>query len=320
MVRFGILGTAHIARAFCGEPLRNASLTAIGSRDRSKARAFAEQYTIPLAFGSYEEVINSPHVDAVYIPLPQHLHAEYTIRAARAGKHVLVEKPGALTAAEAQDMDQACKENGVMLMEGFMYRFKQIHARVRDIINGGEIGDLRWIDFNWCFNIRALERSAFRLQRDAGGGVLYDLAIYGIDFLRFLFNEDPVLHHAVMKMSPGESVEMFSHSCWKVQDAFAAVTVGYLNDANAYTISGETGSLYVPGSLSGRKVENVIQVHLLRGDERREERFAPENPYTKELEYFSECIETSTEPVPGGQSMVRNLKLLEQVQRLQVSC
>jgi xylose dehydrogenase (NAD/NADP) len=202
-------------------------------------------------------------------------------------------------------------------MEGFMYRFKHIHGRVRDIVRDGEIGEIRYVDFNWCFNIRALVRSAFRLRRDFGGGVLYDLAIYGIDFLRYLFDEDPVLLQAMMKKGEGDEVEMFSHSCWVVGGTYATVTAGYVNDANAYTISGERGSLYVPGSVSGRKIENVIQVHLLEQDRRREERFAPENAYVKELEYFARCIEENSPPVADGRNMIANLRLLEEVQRRQ---
>jgi len=119
VIRIGILGTASIARLFFGAPLSRAAIVAVASRDAGRAQEFARHYHIPRSYGTYEELLADPGIDAVYIPLPQHLHHLYTIRAAEAGKHVLVEKPAAVSSAEIEQMISACCASRVLLMEGF---------------------------------------------------------------------------------------------------------------------------------------------------------------------------------------------------------
>ena len=313
MVRVGILGTARIARAFFGRGLQNAVISAIASRDKSKADAFGAEFEIPRRYGSYEVLLRDPEVDAVYIPLPQHLHCEYTIKAARAGKHVLVEKPAALNVAEVKSMLSSCRENGVFLMEAFMYRFKRIQQRAKEIINSGQIGRVTYIDFNWCFHIGTLARSAFRMDRQTGGGALFDLGIYGIDFIRFIMDAEPQLLSAHVYREPPGGVDVFSHVIFKIGDATAVVTAAFNTDANYYAICGEKGSLYARAALAGRWTENVLHMHLLGDDQFLEERFPPENPYTSELEYFALCIEEKRKPFPDGENSLKNIGMLEEV-------
>ena len=313
MVRVGILGTARIARAFFGRALQNAVFTAVASRDKARADAFGAEFGIHRRYGSYEDLLRDPEVDAVYIPLPQHLHCEYTIKAARAGKHVLAEKPLALNVPEVESMVSACRENGVFLMEAFMYRFKRIQHRVKDIISSGRIGTVTYIDFNWCFHIRTLTRSAFRMDRRTGGGALYDLGIYGIDFIRFITGAEPQLLSAHLHREPPDGVDLFSHAVFRIGDATAAVTAAFNTDANYYAVCGEKGSLYARAGLAGRWMENVLHMHLLWDDQSLEERFPPENPYISELEYFARCIEEKQRPFPDGENSLRNIGILEEV-------
>ncbi|MGD0476411.1 MAG: Gfo/Idh/MocA family oxidoreductase, partial [Candidatus Velthaea sp.] len=144
-LRWGVLGTAQIGRAYVIPALigsANGRVTAIASRERSHATAAAAEFGIPHAHGSYDALLADPDVDAVYIPLPNALHAEWTIRAAEAGKHVLCEKPFAATADEALRMTEACRTHGVALMEAVMYRFHPQHVRVRELIASGAIGEV----------------------------------------------------------------------------------------------------------------------------------------------------------------------------------
>jgi xylose dehydrogenase (NAD/NADP) len=313
MIRFGILGTAGIAQRFLVAEPTGARITAVASRNRNRAESFSRKYGIPRFFDSYDALLDDPAIDAVYIPLPQHLHARYVIRSAQAGKHILVEKPAALTVDEATSMKKACADNGVLCMEAFMYRFKSLHRRIREIVRGGEIGVIRYINFNWCFNIHELDRSPFRLKKELGGGALYDLGIYGIDFLRFLTGLEPVVHAAFLRREHHDGVDMFVHAALTVGDIFATVTAGFDNDANAYTISGERGSVHVPGSLSGRAVENTLQAHFLGGDRRSEETFPPENPYIAELGYFAECIQQHRQPEADLNNSISNLRVVEKI-------
>ena len=313
MIRFGVLGTARIARRFLGKALKNATIVAVASREQRRADAFAGEFKVPRAYGSYDRLLLDPEIDAVYIPLPQHLHCEYTVKAARAGKHILVEKPSALTVAELQKMMAACKEHGVLFMEAFMYRFMPIHQRVKELVASGLLGKVRYLDFNWCFNVKKLIRSPYRLDKSAGGGALYDLGIYGVEFLRFITGGSPSLLSAYTSYADAGGVDLFTHASFQIGEVFGAITCGYTSDANYYSISGELGSLVVPGSVSGQYAEKVIQVHLHEGDARYEERFPPVNPYTMEMEYFSECIEGGRTPIMDGENSLRDLELLEEI-------
>ena len=313
MIRVGILGTASIARLFFGGPLHHASILGIASRDPVRAGEFAKHYGIPQTFPTYEALIGDNNIDAVYIPLPQHLHCEYTVKAAEAGKHVLVEKPAALSTAEIQRMAEACRLHNVVLMEGFMYRFKSIHHRVRSLVQDGTLGAVRYLDFSWSFNIGKLVRSQFRLDRFAGGGALNDLGIYGLDFLHFLGLPDPSLVHASILRDDPAGVDMFTHMVWQTGPALASITCGFNCDANYYMVCGELGSVIVPGSLSGRIRENTLRLHMLYHDHHTDEVFPAENPYLKELDHFAVCIETGREPETGGDNALRNLRLIEMV-------
>lgn len=313
MIRFGILGTARIARAFFGVPLVDAKIDAIASRELTKAAAFAREFNIPRSYGSYEELLADRAIDAVYIPLPQHLHCEYVVKAATAGKHVLVEKPAALTVKEIEKMLDASRRHNILMMEGFMYRFKSIQRRVRELVDAGHIGEITYIDFNWCFNIRNLVRSAFRLDRSLGGGAMYDLGIYGLDYLRWLTEREPRLIHATIRRDSPDGVDMFAHLEYEVDSTMATVTAAFTTDANYCAIGGEKGSLHARAPLSGRSVENVLQIHMLDVDSLNEERFPPENPFAAELEYFARCIERNEQPVCNGENSLSNLMLLEDV-------
>ena len=311
MIRVGMLGTARIARAFLGTPLRNAEIVAIASREKARADSFAKEFNLPKSYGSYQELIDDPSIDAVYIPLPQHLHCEFVLKAAHAGKHVLVEKPAALSMHELEEMESACTKQHVLYMEAFMYRFKQIHLRVKELVDSGVIGEIRHVDFNWSINIGKLLRSDFRLDPERGGGALYDLGVYGADFLQFLIGTPVEILSSFIQKSNTNGVDLFSHTFCKAGGVLSTVMCGFTLDANHYSIGGETGSIYVPGSLSGRQVTNKLFMHLLVDDERKEEVFAPENPYTKELEYFADCISQKKTPVPGFIESRSVMKFLE---------
>jgi predicted dehydrogenase len=191
-LRWGILSTATIARTKVIPGMRgagNCEVVAIASRDRALAMSVAEQLEIPVAHGSYEALLADPDVDAVYIPLPNHLHAEWTIAAARAGKHVLCEKPLALTAAEAERMVAACDAAGMALMEGFMYRHHPSWVAACELVASGRIGELKAVQsFFGYFNP---DPANIRNIFDAGGGALYDIGSYCVNLSRMLFGAEP---------------------------------------------------------------------------------------------------------------------------------
>ena len=192
-VRWGVLSTANIGRKAVGPAIqasRNGTLHAVASRTIEGARAYAGELNVPVVFGSYPELIDATDIDALYIPLPNGLHREWTLLALAAGKHVLCEKPLALDAAEAREMAAAAADAGLLLMEAFMYRFHpRIEALMRHVRSGG-LGSLRAIQS--AFTFRLTRPDNIRLDPGLGGGALMDVGCYCVNVSRTLVGSEPV--------------------------------------------------------------------------------------------------------------------------------
>jgi predicted dehydrogenase len=189
-IRWGILSTANIGMekvtpAIMASP--HSEVVAIASRDVEKARAAAAKLGIPRAYGSYEELFADPEIDAIYNPLPNHLHVPMTLAAAKAGKHVLCEKPIALSAAEAEQLRQVPSNR--IVLEAFMIRFHPQWLRAREIIRSGELGEVRAI--NAVFTYFNNDPANVRNQSDIGGGGIMDIGCYPVTTGRFLFEAEP---------------------------------------------------------------------------------------------------------------------------------
>ncbi len=225
VLRWGILSTADIAVKKVIPGMRTASrceVLAIASRDSGRAETAARELGIPRAYGSYEELLADPDIDAVYVPLPNHLHAAWTIAAARAGKHVLCEKPLSLTAAEAQEMVDACRASGVVLVEAFMYRLHPSWVAVRDLVASGRIGRLQAVQ-SW-FSYFLDDPSNIRNIRDFGGGALYDIGCYSVNLSRMLFGDEPVSVAASIVRDPASGVDILTSGILTFPAGTAAFT------------------------------------------------------------------------------------------------
>ena len=191
-LRFGVLGCASIAvRKMIPAIARSqrCEVVAIASRDADRASAAATDLGIARHHGSYDELLADPDVEAVYIPLPNHLHAAWTLRAAEAGKHVLCEKPLALDTTEAAGIIEGCRRAGVVLMEAFMYRVHPLWTRTHELVSAGAIGELRAIQA--FFSYRNLDPENIRNIAKYGGGALMDIGCYPINVARWLFADEP---------------------------------------------------------------------------------------------------------------------------------
>lgn len=191
-VRWGVLSTAKIGiekviPALVGSRLSQA--TAIASRDPDRAAEIAEGLGIDKSYGSYADLLADPDIEAVYIPLPNHMHLEWTLAAAAAGKHVLCEKPLAMTSQDARTMGEACDRAGVLLMEAFMYRLHPLWAELKRMVDEGSIGELRAIQT--VFSYFNDDPKNIRNIPEVGGGALYDIGCYAINASRFLFGAEP---------------------------------------------------------------------------------------------------------------------------------
>ena len=193
IIRWGILSTANIGQKAMIPALKESSLAeviAISSRSAETARSCADELGIPRAYEGYQTLLEDPDIDAVYNPLPNHLHKEWSIRAAEAGKHILCEKPLALNATECHEMISAARANGVQLMEAFMYRYHPRIQAAKKMVQSGEIGALKTIES--AFSFRLTNPDNIRLQPDMGGGALMDVGCYCINVSRLMAGREPV--------------------------------------------------------------------------------------------------------------------------------
>ena len=210
-VRWGVLGVARIATRKVIPAMQAGEwcdVVAIASRDRQRSHEAAVELGIPRAYGSYEALIDDPSIEAVYIPLPNHLHVEWSIRAAEAGKHVLCEKPVALSAPEAASLLEVRDRTGVLIQEAFMVRTHPQWIRARDLVRSGRIGELRAISgFFAYFNE---DPANVRNVADYGGGALFDIGCYLVNTARFLFGREPRRVLGAIERDPRFAVDVLT--------------------------------------------------------------------------------------------------------------
>jgi xylose dehydrogenase (NAD/NADP) len=207
-IAWGVLGSAWINNAAIPGILGagNARLVAVSSRRAEAAEADRLRWGAERAFHSYEALLDEPEIDAVYIPLPNHLHAEWTVKALQAGKHVLCEKPLALSLSEIDAIESASRKSGKLVMEAFMYRFAPRWTRAINLVRGGAIGELRLSRVTLGFK-QFYDSYNIRFDPAAGGGVLWDMGCYAVNMSRLLFGAEPARVFATKWTRPGEKVD-----------------------------------------------------------------------------------------------------------------
>jgi xylose dehydrogenase (NAD/NADP) len=245
-LRWGILGTARINRMLI-PPLRvspDNRLVAVASRDLARGEAYAREWEIGRVHGSYEALLADPEIDAVYIPLPNHLHAEWTIKAARAGKHVLCEKPLALTVADVDAMVEACRAAKVVLAEGFMYRHHPQTLKVKQLLDEGAIGTLRYL--RGAFTFELTRPNDVRLKPEWGGGCLWDVGCYPVSFARLLVGQEPLEVFGSQVLGPTGIDETFAGQAVFPGDVLFQFDAGFRAPSRAeMELSGTKGSLRI---------------------------------------------------------------------------
>ncbi|KYF51962.1 NAD-binding protein [Sorangium cellulosum] len=202
-VRWGVLGASNFALKVSLPGMKRGPLTqlaALASRDIGKARAAAQSLGIPRAYGSYDELLDDPEIDAVYNPLPNHLHVKWTARAARAGKHVLCEKPIALSARDAEALVAVQRETGKLIAEAFMVRYHPQWQQAGRWVRSGRIGDL--VSVQTAFSYFNRDAANIRNRMDVGGGALYDIGCYAVNTSRLLFGREPARAMALVERDP----------------------------------------------------------------------------------------------------------------------
>src|SRR5438270_8381120 len=211
-VRWGVLSTADIGTGQVIPAMQQGTyceIAAIASRSLEKARAAAAQLGIPKAYGSYEELLADPEIDAIYNPLPNHLHVPWSIKALEAGKHVLCEKPIAMTSTEAQKLADAARQYPhLKVMEAFMYRFHPQWQQARQMVNEGKIGELRTVQS--FFSYYLVDTNNIRNIAEVGGGGMMDIGCYTASLSRYIFDAEPERVCGIVEYDPRFNTDRLS--------------------------------------------------------------------------------------------------------------
>ncbi|WNS42543.1 Gfo/Idh/MocA family oxidoreductase [Paenibacillus sp. MMS20-IR301] len=312
-LRWGIMSCAQIATGSVMPAIQESEtgmIQAIASRELEKSRAVAAEFGIAQAYGSYEELLADPDVDAVYIPLPNHLHCEWVIRAAEAGKHILCEKPIALNSSEAAQMVAACRTAGVHLAEAYMYRHHPRIVELRDIIASGEIGALRSIRGTFTYN-DATDTSNIRFKSAWGGGSLYDVGCYPLTAARLLFGTEPEAVTVQALFSPEhDNVDMMASGLVEFPgDRNLIFDCGmWAYNRQLLEVLGTLGRIEIPMPFNARFDDAEFIVYT--GGESRCVKPVGANPYVQQADHFAAAVFSGKRWI-AEEDPVLNMKLIE---------
>jgi predicted dehydrogenase len=316
-VKWGVLGVAKIAVEKVIPAMQRgevSQITAIASRDPSKARAAADKLGIERAFGSYEDLLADPEIEAVYNPLPNELHVPWTLRALAAGKHVLCEKPIALDAEEARPLIDAHNRSGKLVAEAFMVRFHPQWRRARELAREGSIGEVRAIQT--FFSYRLLDPDNVR-NRPPGGGGLYDIGCYAILTARFIFAAEPTRVVATIERDPNFQTDRLASAILEFPGGRCLTfTVGtQLSAHQRVTIVGDAGRIEIMIPFNAppdRPTEIVIDTGAdLVGGGRRIDEFNICDQYTLQGDAFSRAIQDGSPLEFGIEDAIANMRVID---------
>ena len=322
-LRWGVLSTAGIARnkwipGVRRAPRQRGQVVGIASRDGATAERVAKELAIPRAHGSYEALLADPEVDAVYIPLPNHLHLEWTIAAVRAGKHVLVEKPIALSSKDAETMVAAAADAGMLLMEAFMYRLHPSWVAVRELIAAGRIGRLQTVQ-SW-FSYYNDDPRNIRNIAEAGGGALMDIGCYSVNLSRMLFGAEPERVEAAILRDPDQEVDVLTSALLVFPGGGTATfTCSTRSETDQRVhVYGTDGRISV-GIPFNIPPDRPTQVFLTHGGEPpvapdvKEFTFETADPYGVEADAFADAALDGVPLPTPPEDAVANMRVIERV-------
>jgi predicted dehydrogenase len=310
-----VLSTSNIGRSALIPAIQhstNGELVAVASRDLQRARDFAAKLSIPVSYGNYDALLSAKDIDAVYIPLPNSLHREWTILAAEAKKHVLCEKPLAMNSAECAEMDNAARRNGVKLMEAFMYRFHPQTQKVLALLRTGAIGDLRLI--HSAFTFRVTDPANIRLHPELGGGSLMDVGCYCVNISRTIAGQEPI------------QVQAYANWSSKGVDDQMAGTLRFRNGVLAqfdcslilsrrefYELVGTEGAIDVPVAFLPGTSQTTIKLRQRHNEGLHE--LPGVDEYRLMVEHFASCV-LNDEPLryPPDEAAA-NMRVIEALYR-----
>ena len=315
-LRIGILGAARIAPAAVIRPAANnpeASVVTVAARDPEKAAVFARKQDVPRVAASYQALLDDPEVDAIYNPLPNGLHAEWTLKAIAAGKHVLCEKPFTANAVEAERVATAAEQSGLVVMEAFHYRYHPLFLRALEIVHSGELGKLRRVETALCFPLPRF--SDIRYQLDLAGGATMDAGCYAIHMARTLGGEKPTVASASAKLHSDQIDRAMT-----AELRFPAGHVGRIT-ASMWSSSLLRITARVWGDDGRLVIVNPLGPHLWHrlsttvGGRTRVEHFPRRHTYDYQLEGFCAAVAEGVPTLTPPSDSIHNMLVIDAVYR-----
>ncbi len=319
-VRWGILSTADIGMSKVTPAIQrapNCDVVAIASRDGQRAAEAAGRLGIPRSFGAYEELLSSDDIDAVYIPLPNDMHAEWTFKAAAAGKHILCEKPLAMSSSQGMEMTSACDDAGVRLQEAFMYRHHPTWVDVVRRVRSGEIGTLQAVQS--AFSYFNDDPHNIRNRMENGGGAMMDIGCYNVSLSRLLFDAEPVGIESVVRRDPEMGIDIVSSAILEFegggQSSFTCSTRA--EEYQRVHIFGSEGRIEVeiPFNIPPDLDTRVFVTHRFVDGNASTETvvFAPADQYTIQAELFADAILKGQPVAVPVDDAVANMRVVEAI-------
>lgn len=319
-IRWGVLSVSNHYRLRVHHQLVGSELTqvvAIASRDAEKAAQAAREFGFEKSYGSYEALLADPVIDAVYIPLPNHLHTEWIKKAADAGKHVLCEKPFAMNATQAADAVRYAEAKGVKVMEAFMYRFHPQWVHAKEIVRSGEIGKVQFVHTQFTYNNK--DPRNIRNIFGTGGGAIYDIGCYACSSARFIINKEPERAISTVSRDTGFGTDILSSAMLDFGDARSLFTVGTQSfPVQQVDIVGTSGTItiYIPFNMYD---DVPAEMRVVTGIGPRTVKLGPAGQYRLMFDAFSKSI-AEGRPVPTPSSdAIGNMKVIDALFRSEKS-
>jgi predicted dehydrogenase len=313
-IRWGVLSTARIGRRVIPaiQASQNGEVAAVASRSLERAQTWAAAYNIPRAYGSYEALFEDGEIDAIYNPLPNSMHAEWSIKCAQAGLPTLSEKPFASDATEAQSIVDAFEKHDALLAEAFMYRFHPQHAKAKEILAAGGIGELQIINSSFTFPIT--DEANIRLSKALAGGALMDVGCYCVNLMRFMTRQEPERVAAVARIGERTGVDETLAGALE----FPSGAIGHFDcglrsfGQHSYTLKGSEGMIAVPQSFVIDKAVDGIVRHW-QGDRYTEHVIPAVDQYRLMVEDFADALLNERPPRFAPSDAVSNMVVIDKL-------
>lgn len=324
-VRWGILGCSGIGKSRTIPGLlacENAELYAIAGRNEEKLKAYAEPFAPKKLYTDYQALLDDENVDAVYLPLPNGIHMEWVEKAAKAGKHILCEKPMALTEEQVREMFAAAKANGVLLEEAYAYRHAQLAQKVKEIVDSGAIGRIRYLESK--HSTFDTNRSGIRYQKGNGGGAVYDVTCYNVSLASYLFGKDPEDMSVYCGFDKETGVDVSDAVMLRYEEGVTAMLYAGLDAyrRGCYSILGDTGRIDVDHKFNS---SGVCHIRVSTGARPQGAEYVDETTtdytiwvednYKREIELFSDAVLNGTPLTISEEESLRTARVCDAIRK-----